>query len=136
MGKGCMEHLFILKEMRCEALEENKPLYMGFLDIKKAYDTVFREGLMVILWKNKLIRYWLVLPLLRGLWGRSPPSFRGGCWVKDSSVVPSRYSILFFPSKLSRIWRDEIPSRVEYTREIHKYMLLYGMMCNVTHDAL
>ena len=51
-GKGSYEHLFILQETIYEQVEDNKPLFVGFLDIKKAYDTVFREGMLVKLWRS------------------------------------------------------------------------------------
>jgi len=50
-GRGTIESFFILHETIAEAFEEAKPLFVAFLDIRKAYDTVYIEGLFVKLAK-------------------------------------------------------------------------------------
>ncbi|KAK3082441.1 hypothetical protein FSP39_009605 [Pinctada imbricata] len=45
-------HMFVLKTLMDKYKFENKKLYLGFVDFKKAYDTVWRDGLMYKLNKN------------------------------------------------------------------------------------
>lgn len=64
-GKGTNEHLFLLSEIVEKAREKSKPLYVCMIDIKKAYDTVWREGMLLKLWKNGIRgKMWKVIDAL------------------------------------------------------------------------
>ena len=44
-GRSCIDHIFTMAQMVNESGATKQPLYAFFLDIKKAYDVVWREGL-------------------------------------------------------------------------------------------
>ena len=44
-GRGCMENVFVIRQLAEKMLERGKRLYAAFLDLDKAYDRVWRTGL-------------------------------------------------------------------------------------------
>ena len=44
-GRGTMDNLFVLTSIMDRAHKMKKPLYIAFLDLRKAFDRVWREGL-------------------------------------------------------------------------------------------
>ena len=48
-GRSCADHLFTLRILMEKAREFHRPLYMCFIDLKKAYDSLSREALWRIL---------------------------------------------------------------------------------------
>ena len=48
-GRGCMDQVFALKMLIEKKLEKQKKLYVGFMDLEKAYDRVNREQLWRVL---------------------------------------------------------------------------------------
>ena len=44
-GRSCVDNTFFLNEVIQGRLQEGKKTFCFFLDIKKAYDTVWRDGL-------------------------------------------------------------------------------------------
>jgi hypothetical protein len=50
-GRGTIEQIFILHEIIALCREKKLPLYLAFLDCKRAYDTVWRDGLLFRLWR-------------------------------------------------------------------------------------
>ena len=45
-GKGCSDHIFVLHEVLARRRLENKATYLMFVDMSKAYDRVWRAGLL------------------------------------------------------------------------------------------
>jgi hypothetical protein len=43
--RSCTDNLFVLTRILQEAGKANKTVYAFFLDVRKAYDTVWRDGL-------------------------------------------------------------------------------------------
>ena len=61
-GKGCVDQIFAVKQV-CEKAKERGPkVYMGFMDLEKAYDRVDRS----VLWQV-LIMYGIGGKLLNGI---------------------------------------------------------------------
>ena len=50
VNRSCMDDVFTLNELVQGRLRENKHTYTFFLDVQKAYDTVWRDGLWLKLW--------------------------------------------------------------------------------------
>ena len=48
--RSCIDNVYTLNEIVQGRLREGKKTYAFFLDVKKAYDTVWRDGLWVKLW--------------------------------------------------------------------------------------
>ena len=48
--RGCPELIYLLREVTDVAREEGMPVFSAFLDTRKAYDTVWRDGLWTKLW--------------------------------------------------------------------------------------
>ena len=44
-GRGCVDHIFTLKQMIEEMREKKNELYLGFMDLQQAYDRINRETL-------------------------------------------------------------------------------------------
>ena len=44
-GRGTVDMIFSLRQVQEKAREQNKPLYMLFIDLTKAFDTVNRDAL-------------------------------------------------------------------------------------------
>ena len=48
-GRGCNDWIYTLRALMEKATEFNQPLYMCFIDLRKAYDSVKRDTLWVVL---------------------------------------------------------------------------------------
>ena len=58
-GASTVDHLYTLKQMEKLSRENNRPLYLTFLDISKAYDKAWNDGIMYALYNNGLkTRIW------------------------------------------------------------------------------
>ena len=51
IGRSCIDNIFSLNELIQGRMKEGKSTYAFFLDIKKAYDTVWRDGLWYRMWE-------------------------------------------------------------------------------------
>ena len=51
VGRSCTDNVYVLNEVVQSRLKEGKVTYAFFLDVKKAYDTVWRDGLWLKLWE-------------------------------------------------------------------------------------
>ena len=50
-GRGCLDIIFMLSEVVQARKEQNKSTYLCFIDVKKAYDTVWQAGLWSKVWQ-------------------------------------------------------------------------------------
>jgi len=48
--RRCEDHIFTLKSIAASRLSEGRETYMAFLDFSKAFDTVWRDGLLFSAW--------------------------------------------------------------------------------------
>ena len=56
---SCVENIFILNEVIQGRLQEGKKTFCFFLDIKKVYDTVQRDGLWYRMWEMGIqVKLW------------------------------------------------------------------------------
>ena len=51
VGRGCVDNIYTLNELVQGTLKEGKETYAFFLDVQKAYDSVWRNGLWFKLWE-------------------------------------------------------------------------------------
>ena len=64
-GASTADHLILMKEMITEAKNGNKPLYMVFLDVEKAYDKAWLDGIMYTLYNNGITDgHWALIKAL------------------------------------------------------------------------
>ena len=49
MGRGCIDHIFTLKQIDEKLRERKHSAYVGFRDLGKAYDRINREALWHVL---------------------------------------------------------------------------------------
>ena len=61
-GRGCIDQIFIVRQIVEKAIEKNKKVYMAFVDLEKAFDNVNRGEL----WKA-LEEYGVQGELLRAI---------------------------------------------------------------------
>ncbi|HEX2556777.1 MAG TPA: reverse transcriptase family protein [Nitrososphaera sp.] len=50
-GRGTIEQIFVLHEIISLCREKKQPLFLAFLDCRRAYDSVWRAGLLFRLWR-------------------------------------------------------------------------------------
>ena len=50
-GRSCIDDVFSLNDLIQGCIKENKATYAFFVDVKKAYDMVWRNGLWVKMWE-------------------------------------------------------------------------------------
>ena len=48
-GRGCIDQIFIIRQLTEKYLEKDKKMYAAFIDMEKAYDKVWRTDLWVVL---------------------------------------------------------------------------------------
>ena len=48
-GRGCVDHILTLKQKGEKAREKKRRVYVGFIDLEKAYNRVNREALRQVL---------------------------------------------------------------------------------------
>ena len=48
-GRGCIDQIFIIRQLMEKYLEKDKKMYAAFIDMEKAYDKVWRTDLWVTL---------------------------------------------------------------------------------------
>lgn len=61
----CEDHIFTLKSIAACRLVEGKKTFMAFLDFRKAFDSVWREGLLLAAWNTGLRgRMWRLIDAL------------------------------------------------------------------------
>ena len=44
-GRGCVDQVFVMKQMSEKFVDKSKCLYVAFLDLEKAYDRVDRDAM-------------------------------------------------------------------------------------------
>jgi hypothetical protein len=61
-GRGCTDQLFVLTDLLAGRRQAGKRTYACFIDVRKAYDRVWRDGLMKTLWEKGIRgRAWRVI---------------------------------------------------------------------------
>ena len=45
MGRGCRDQIFVIRQLVEKTIEKDGKMYAAFVDLKKAYDKVWREDM-------------------------------------------------------------------------------------------
>ena len=104
-GRGCADQLFSLRTLMEKAREFHRPLYICFVDLRKAYDTVNREALWSILQSSYRIPTKL-LAVIQAVhadsraavraYGRVSEGFDVSCGVRQGCVLaPTLFNLYF-----------------------------------------
>ena len=48
-GRGCVDQVFVMKQINEKFVDKNKSLYFAYIDLEKAYDRVDREAMWRVL---------------------------------------------------------------------------------------
>ena len=56
-NSNCLMTSFLVRESSCYAREYNSKLYIAFLDVRKAFDTVWHDALRVMLYDTGIDKY-------------------------------------------------------------------------------
>ena len=84
-GKGCMQQMFILRNIIDQCLERNSPFFMNYVDFRKAFDSIHGESL----WR--IMKYYGIPSKIINLVKMSYKNFR--CAVQHEGKL----SKCFFP---------------------------------------
>jgi hypothetical protein len=83
--RGTDDHLYCVSQIVRGRQRERKPTYAFFMDVRKAYDTVWRDGLMYKLWaKGVRGRMWSYID---ALYSRSVRQVRVGTALSDAVEI-------------------------------------------------
>ena len=109
-GRGCIDQMFVLRVLAEKARDYNTPLYLCFVDLRKAYDSVSHDALWVVLQK----RYWVpgkLLQILKALhrdtegamraYGKVSKEFPMKNGVRQGDVLAPILFNLFFDAVIS-----------------------------------
>ena len=78
LGVSCMDNVYTLNEIVQGRLREDKKIYAFFLDIQKAYDSVWHDGLWYKLWEMGVKgRMWRVIKKCMSLLYKSAALLEG-----------------------------------------------------------
>jgi exonuclease III len=113
-GRGCEDLVFALREVLEARREEGKATFCAFVDVRKAYDSVWIDGLMTKLWDLgvrgrvwRLLREWnsgvSSCVKVSGRESRAFPLHQG---VKQGSLL-SPFLYCVFVNDLARLYRAE-----------------------------
>ena len=104
-GRSCADHLFTLRILMEKAREFHRPLYMCFIDLKKAYDSLSREALWRILTTSFNLPH-KVLSIVQALhkdsvasvraYGKTSREFSVSAGVRQGCILaPTLFNIYF-----------------------------------------
>ena len=118
-ARGTTDMIFTVRQLQEKCREQQKPLYLAFIDLAKAFDSVKRELLWAILSKagcpQKFIR---ILRLLHDNMsvtltanGKTADPFRVKSGVKQGCVVaPTLFSV--FIAAIMHLIKDQLPAGI------------------------
>ena len=119
-NRGTSDMIFTIRQLQEKCREQNKPLYMGFIDLTKAFDTVSRELLWEVLAKYgcplkfirmvKLMHVGMMATVLDNDGGSEPFEVRTG--VKQGCLKAATLFSIFI-AVVMFIVAPRIPNQIE-----------------------
>jgi hypothetical protein len=153
--RSCVDHIFTMAQMVHESGATNRTLYAFFLDIKKAYDVVWREGLFYKL-KEKGVKgkMWRVLLDLFSksnssvrVAGEMSESFPLMVGVGQGDPLSTLLFDIYIDDLLESLHSHEVPGSVLISSELEVRALTFaddvaclnhdvqGLQCSINHVA-
>ena len=87
--RSTIDQFFILKSIIQNAFNQKKKLYIMFIDIEKAYDKTWQDGIMCILWKKGIKqKIWRVIKKLN-------EQLRAKCRTRVRRVENLKYRVAY-----------------------------------------
>lgn len=107
-GRGTIDAIFVVKQIKKKSLEQHRPLFMCFVDLEKAFDRVPRDALWVVLKKTgcpekfvNLIRQFHVDMMAKVRHEENfSDTFPVTCGVKQGCVLAPTLFALYFAAVL------------------------------------
>ena len=134
-GKRTTDHIFVLKTIMDMAKSKKKPLYLCFVDLKSAFDTVWRNGLLY-----KMINMGFsekIVSLLRDIFSKTSTCVRTseGYTEKFHSTVGTRQGCNLSPI-LFNIFINDIPMILNEVDAKQPFILDEKISCLMYADDL
>ena len=134
-GKRTTDHIFVLKTLLDVAKSRKKPLYMCFIDLKSAFDTVWRDGLLF-----KLINLGLsanFINLLKDIFKKTSACVKtiDGYTKKFATKVGTRQGCNLSPL-LFNCFINDIPALLDSIEAQQPYLLGDKISCLMYADDL
>ena len=134
-GKRTTDHIFVLKTIMDMAKSKKKPLYLCFVDLKSAFDTVWRNGLLY-----KMINMGFsekIVSLLRDIFSKTSTCVRTseGFTEKFHSTVGTRQGCNLSPI-LFNIFINDIPMILNEIDAKQPFILDEKISCLMYADDL
>ena len=114
-GRGTVDMIFSLRQVQEKSREHRTPLYMAFIDLTKAFDTVSRESLWIILEKLGIPKQMLKIiisfhdgmlaRIIHG--GKVSQSFSVKNGTKQGCVLAPLLFALYFAVMLTHAFKDK-----------------------------
>ena len=134
-GKRTTDHIFVLKTIMDLAKSKKKPLYMCFVDLKSAFDTVWRKGLLYKMIKMGFSEK--IISLLQNIFSKTSTCVRTseGYTEKFLSTVGTRQGCNLSPI-LFNIFINDIPTILNEIDAKQPFILDEKISCLMYADDL
>jgi len=122
-GRSCLDHIFVLKEVLRDRRSRQRKTFSCFIDIKRAYDSEFRDGLWMALKEKKVEgKMWRVLQAYYRdvqscvrTGGQKSNWFEIGMGLRQGCVL-SPHPVRCFFGRAGHAWREKSTSSASELR--------------------
>ena len=134
-GKRTTDHIFVLKTLLDVSKSKKKPLFMCFIDLKSAFDTVWRDGLIFKLFKLGLSTKFI--KLLEDIFKKTSACVKtkGGYTKKFTTKVGTRQGCNLSPL-LFNCFINDLPATLDCIEAQQPYLLGERLSCLMYADDL
>ena len=134
-GKRTTDHIFVLKTLLDVAKSKKKPLFMCFIDLKSAFDTVWRDGLLFKLVKMGVSTNFL--NLLKDIFKKTSACVKtqDGYTKKFATKVGTRQGCNLSPL-LFNCFINDLPNLLDSIEAQQPYLLDEKLSCLMYADDI